>query len=247
MWPRKRRFTPPGCDLKGAVGMSVLEQGRILPRASLLALFAGIALLVVAGCSSSGDGDDVPRLTFGGSKEYRGVVLLPPLSRPAFTLTDTSGQPFAFDRQTKGRLTLLFFGYTNCPDICPTTMSNIASGLKGLSPAERSRISVVFVTTDPKRDSAGVLRGWLDHFDAAFIGLTGEQAEINGIMTSLRLPDPIQTEVTDQGYSVSHVSSVIVFTADDVSHIIYPEGTSPADWLHEVPKLLNEGWHEPKG
>lgn len=189
----------------------------------------------------------MPHLTFGGPKEYRGVVLLPPLPRPAFTLTDTAGQLYVFDQETRGQLTLLFFGYTNCPDVCPTTMSNIATSLKALPQADRERVKVVFVTTDPKRDQPTVLRAWLDHFDSAFIGLTGDQANINAIMASLRLPEPVQNEVTDQGYTVSHVSSVIVFTADDISHIVYPEGTSVDDWRRDLKKLLDEGWHEPKG
>ncbi len=181
-------------------------------------------------------------IRLGEPGPYVGVKLLPPLDRPSFSLTDTAGAPFEFGSATKGALTLLFFGYTHCPDVCPTTMSNIAAGLRTLEPALRERTKVVFVTTDPRRDTPPELRSWLDQFDKDFIGLTGEQAAINQVMESLRLRDPIGSEVTDAGYTVAHASEVIAFTQDDMGHLIYPEGAPPADFAHDLAKLAKDGW-----
>jgi protein SCO1 len=119
-----------------------------------------------------------PTLPQAGSiaATYHGGLVTPPLPKPKFTLTDTSGAPFDFWSQTQKYVTLLFFGYTYCPDECPLQMANIASSLQELSPEVREQVKVVFVTTDPARDSAPKLRAWLDQFDRRFIGLTGSEA-----------------------------------------------------------------------
>src|SRR5215470_4780162 len=119
-------------------------------------------------------------LPHGGSgvAAYHGGIVTPPLPKPKFTLTDTSGAPFDFWLETQSYITLLFFGYTHCPDECPLHMANIASSLQQLSPEVRDQIKVVFVTTDPDRDNTFVLRAWLDNFDRSFVGLTGSEVAV---------------------------------------------------------------------
>src|SRR6516164_1995231 len=89
----------------------------------------------------------------GNSEIYRGGVVAPPLPKPRFVLTDTSGTPFDFWNRTQGLVTLLFFGYTNCPDQCPLHMANIGVALKKLPPGLADQVKLVFVTTDPRRDT----------------------------------------------------------------------------------------------
>src|SRR6185369_9103221 len=96
---------------------------------------------------------------------YRGGLVTPPLTKPQFTLTNTSGASFDFRAETQGYVTLLFFGYTHCPDECPLHMAAIATSLKQLAPEVRGQVKVVFVTADPARDTPSVLRAWLDRFD----------------------------------------------------------------------------------
>ena len=105
--------------------------------------------------------------------DFRGALVTPPLPKPSFVLADTSGRPFDFAAETKGRVTLLFFGYTYCPDQCPMHMSVLGAALKKLPARTADQVKLVFVTTDPERDSPAVLRRWLDLFDRRFIGLTG--------------------------------------------------------------------------
>ena len=88
-----------------------------------------------------------------GGDVYRGVVLGTPLSRPAFTFPAAGGQAFDFQRETEGKVALLFFGYTHCPDVCPLHMANIAAVMRRMSWEERNAIKVIFVTTDPARDT----------------------------------------------------------------------------------------------
>ena len=236
-------FAPPCCPAVVTVSAKVVPVHLYRrPILALLFLFGGVRLVAVA---CAGD-DSSPTLTLGGPHEYHGAYLLPPLARPNFTLTDTSGQTFAFEKATHGQITLLFFGYTNCPDVCPTTMADIAAGLKQLPPATRDAVKVVFVTTDPRRDEAAVLRKWLDHFDPSFIGLTGAQATINTVMESLRLPGPAETEVTADGYTVTHISDVLLFTPDDIAHLVYVGGAPAADWAADLTKLVKQGFKKPK-
>lgn len=183
--------------------------------------------------------------------EWSGVQLGAPVERPDFTLTDTEGEPFNFRAETQGELTLLFFGYTNCPDICPIHMATLG---QVLDRSDMPQPNVVFVTTDPERDTPQRLRTWLDQFDADFIGLTGTLEEIQaaettvsdaGIPASVRLNEESGLEDATSGddYEVNHGAAVMAFTSDDQSHIVYPSGTRQEDWVNDLPALA-DGWPE---
>src|SRR5690349_22333459 len=116
-----------------------------------------------------------------GQAQYRGGIVTPALRKPNFALTDTSGSVFNFREQTEGTVTLLFFGYTYCPDQCPMHMANLGAALKKLPAGIANQIRLVFVTTDPERDTPTVLRRWLDLFDRRFIGLTGSERAIEAV------------------------------------------------------------------
>jgi protein SCO1/2 len=165
-----------------------------------------------------------------------------PGDRPAFTLTDTSGQAFDFQRDTAGAVTLLYYGYTHCPDVCPTNMAMIANALKAAGPAVASKVKVVFVTTDPERDTGPVLRDWLDHFDPSFIGLTGTADAINAAMAAEGLPPAEKTPLTGGGYEVTHASWTTVFAQDNKAHLLYGLSVNQAQWVHDLTKLVQQGW-----
>ena len=179
----------------------------------------------------------------------RGTLLTPSWEKPDFTLTDTEGDLFDFRPRTDGFVTLLFFGYTHCPDVCPIHMANIAAVLRDLDYAERSRIRVVFVTTDPERDTPDVMRAWLDRFDRSFIGLRGTKTEVDAIQAALHLPaairQPSRPGPLPGAYAVGHAAQVIAFTADGRARAVYPFGTRQSDWAHDLPKLVAGGaWPE---
>jgi protein SCO1 len=178
----------------------------------------------------------------GGAATYHGGIVTPPLPKPKFTLTDTSGSPFDFWSQTQKYVTLLFFGYTYCPDECPLQMANIASSLQELSPEVREQVKVVFVTTDPARDSAPKLRAWLDQFDTRFIGLTGSEAAIAAAQRAALIPPASKTAHTADDYGVNHASFVLAYTKDNLAHVIYPGGVTAEDWAQDLPLLVREAW-----
>jgi protein SCO1/2 len=205
--------------------------GRPLAVAGIL---APALLLFGLGCRSGNDG----ATTTG----YRGTVLPQPREKVEFTLTDTEGEPFEFAKETAGFVTLVFFGYTYCPDVCPIHMANIGTVLKDLPFELRQQIKVIFITTDPERDTLQRLRTWLDNFDASFIGLRGTQDEVNEIAVQLGLPPSMRVETEEGGYQVGHSSYVMAFTKDDRAHVFYGFGTRQADWAHDLPKLVSETW-----
>ena len=173
---------------------------------------------------------------------YRGGLVTPPLPKPRFTLTDTAGAPFDFWEKTQGYVTLLFFGYTHCPDQCPLHMANIAMGLKTMPTDFANQVKVVFITTDPARDSPKVLRSWLERFHERFIGLTGNEAAIEAAQRVTGVPPARKTVFAGGDYAVGHASFVLVYTKDNLAHLIYPSGLTQKDWAHDLPHLVKEAW-----
>jgi len=161
-----------------------------------------------------------------------------PRPKPNFVLTDTEGHPFPFRDSTEGSMTLLFFGYTNCPDVCPVHMANIAAALHKLPDAVARQVKVVFVTTDPARDTPEVIRTWLDHFDPRFIGLTGTQAEVDSAQIAMHLPPAYREEIEGAPYQVGHSAHVIAFTRDGMARFALPFGTRQSEWAQEIPRLV---------
>ena len=176
---------------------------------------------------------------------YRGGIVTPPLAKPKFVLTETSGAPFDFWSRTQGTVTLLFFGYTYCPDQCPMHMANIGVALKKLPSAVAGQVKLVFVTTDPVRDTPLVLRRWLDHFDKGFVGLTGTEAALVTVQRAAGVPVAQRMEPGNGAYSVAHANFVVAYTKDNLAHVIYPGGVSKDDWVHDLPLLVKETWSRP--
>lgn len=203
---------------------------RTRPWTGARAAVWAFAILAAAGCSR----DAAPR-----PGEFRGTALDQPLEKVDFTLTDTEGQPFHFVERTRDKLTLLFFGYTNCPDVCPVHMAGLGAVIDRLPFEMRNRIAVVFVSTDPERDSAERIREWLDGFGPRFIGLRGDIDTVNRVQESFGIA-PAAKGAPDArgGYAVGHAAQVIAFQPDGIARYAYPFGTRQDDWLNDIPMLL---------
>lgn len=158
---------------------------------------------------------------------------------PEVTLTDTWGRPYRLRREARGRVTLLFFGYTHCPDVCPVQMANLGAVLEEMSPSERRWLRVVFVTVDPRRDSAGRLRRWLDRFGDGFVGLRGDSARVAELQRRLDVAPAVRQEREVRGrYTVGHASQVLAFGPDARARLAYPSGTRQRDWSRDLPRLV---------
>jgi protein SCO1 len=208
--------------------------------------WAAAAVLVAAAASACTNSSASPSAhatqpPLHGASEQSGDQV-----RPEFVLTDTAGHPFDFQRQTAGKLTLLYFGYTHCPDECPTSMADVAQALRDVPSSVSSQVTVVFATTDPWRDTATVLRRWLDKFHPPqpYIGLTGSPSAIAGAETAMGMPiSHRETAPKSYGagqYAVSHFAGVLVYGRDDRLKTLYPSGVTPADIASDL-KVLVKG------
>ena len=209
---------------------------------------ASVGLVVALGACSSNThraGDDMSgmdmshgmttglgNVSTGG--KYAGFGLMPPQPRPNFVLTDEAGASFAFGQRTQGKPTLLFFGYTNCPDDCPTTMADIHLALKEVPATVRSQTLVVFVTTDPKRDSSPVIKKWLSQYTAGvpaanWIGLRGNQAQIDAAQAAAHV-------AVAEDHGQTHSLSVLLYGPDDYAHVTFLQSTNEAELMaHDLP------------
>lgn len=192
-----------------------------------------------------------------------GTEITDVIGRPALVLQDTDGETFDLRDRPAEELTAVFFGYTRCPDVCPSTMADLAAALRQLDEAQREDVEVVFVTEDPDTDTAPVLRRYLDGFDRSFTGLVGgnsatERAldalkatptEIGGRPTAGATPGPHTpgththgththgTHTTGAGETIEHGGSVYVFRGDRA--VVYTGGTTPAQYAEDFRTLLS--------
>lgn len=196
-----------------------------------------ICLLVAAGCLLAAGTGCGRQPTPEAAGKLTGVSLPAATARPTFTLTALDGSRYAFGERTGGRLTLLFFGYTNCPDVCPATMANLGAVMGRLGGTERDKIDVVFVTTDPDRDRPEALARWLAGFDRRFIGLTGTVAALDSAQRAAGVGVAVRDSAAGN-YTVSHAAQVLVYSPDDSGHVVYPFGTRQSEWAADLPKLL---------
>lgn len=187
------------------------------------------ALLPLAAC-----GQQEPR-----TEETFTAGLDQPYEPADVPLVDTDGKPFDLAADTDADLTLLFFGYTHCPDVCQQVMSTIAAARLRLPEEERSRLDVVLITTDPARDTGPVLRDYLDRFDPSFIGVTGELDDIVELGDSLAVYIGKGRRLPSGGYEVQHNDHIEALMADDTVTALWPRDVSAADLAADLQYLLD--------
>jgi protein SCO1 len=211
-----------------------------------------LLIVVLAGCADADVAVDAPSsadLAAGSQLQqslipdpagtgYEGALLRLPVPKPDFVLTDTDGDPFDFRTETAdAAVTLLYFGFTTCPDICPSHMAAAATALREVDPAVADQVEVVFVSVDPERD-APLLRQYLDSFDPSFTGLTGTPEQVNAVMRSMGLPGT--AIALDGDFPPAHPINIIAFTGDE-ARIAYPFGVNGAALARDLPGLVTDG------
>jgi protein SCO1 len=212
-------------------------------RLTLVTAFAAMASLALTACGSSSGDQPVASVSVPANAPTASsgtVTLNPPFAKPNLVLTDNHGRTYNLVKQTAGKPLLLYFGYTHCPDVCPTTMADIAAAKRTLPKADRQQLQVVFVTSDPARDTPQRLSQWLGAIDPTFIGLTGDFRTIQAAAKSLGVGISAPVKHADGSYTVSHGAEVIVFSPkDNKAHLLYTSGVPESQYakdLHEIVK-----------
>ena len=208
-----------------------------VPVRSLMLVVAVLAVGLLAGC---GDGDDATG--DDGALELAGVVRTPALDVSAVELPNAS-EPEPVPTPMKaddGEVLLVYFGYTSCPDICPTTLSDISVALGDLPADQAERVTVGMVTVDPERDSAEVLSGYLGHFFEQSMALRTEDPEALATAASAF---GVRFEVADHepgadAYEVSH--SAVTYVVDDTGTVVveWPFGFESTDMAADLTAIL---------
>jgi protein SCO1/2 len=204
-----------------------------------LALAAGVLLAGCGGDADAAAGHDHAGAAASVSSAqddggFAGVHLADPYRKPEFTLTDATGAAYDFGAATADGPTLLFFGYTHCPDVCPTTMADVAVALRQVEPAVAAETHVVFVTTDPARDTPDVLGEWLGRFDGdlatRFVGLTGTQDQVDQAQLAAGVP-----LAEDMGQT--HSALLLLYGTDGEAHVAFDAGNTAADVAHDLARV----------
>ena len=165
------------------------------------------------------------------------------VTMPAMIVPASTGEPFDLRAMTEGRVTLLFVGYTYCPDVCPVHMSNLAAVLNDFGPETAREIRTIFVTADPERDTPERLQEWMAAIEPDFHALRPSLDTLYMLEDSLGLPrsgftrEPGQTD-----YLVGHAAQVVGFDRNGVARAVWPWGTRQRDWRADIPRILDGEW-----
>lgn len=191
-------------------------------RAAAFAL-AFIVLAAAMGCAPEGQkfkSSDITGSSFGRD----------------FALTDHTGKPRTL-ADYRGRAVVVFFGYTQCPDVCPTTLSTLAETMKQLGP-DADRVQVIFITVDPERDTQALLAHYVPAFDPRFVGLFGDAAATERVAKEFKIIYQKQPGATPSSYTVDHSAGVYVFDPQGRLRLYMSHGQGPDVFAHDLKALL---------
>jgi protein SCO1/2 len=197
------------------------------------------ACLTLSACGGGADSDKPVSVVSEDNSRQAATVLDQPFDKPDLVLTDTRGKKYDLREQTAGKPTLVYFGYTHCPDVCPLTMNNIAVAKKQLPRAEQDKLRVVFVSTDPERDTPAALGTWLKGIDAQIVGLTGDFDTIQAGARTLGISIDPPTKDKDGKIVSTHGTQVVAFSPkSDAGYVLYGEDATVDDYTKDLPKLI---------
>ncbi|MCZ7569458.1 MAG: SCO family protein [Ardenticatenaceae bacterium] len=169
---------------------------------------------------------------------FHGSLINPPIPASDFILTDQHGQRFRLSDQT-GHVVLLFFGYTSCPDVCPTPLTKFKQVHAQLG-ARADRVRFVFITVDPERDTVERMRNYVGAFDPAFVGLTGSTAELEAVWRAYGVYREKGGEEGASGYAVDHSTRIYLVDAQGRLRLTHPFGETADDLAQDTGHLVEE-------
>ena len=196
-----------------------------MTRAPISSMFALFGLAVLACVAFAGNRADLKTGAFN-----------PPRAAPDFSLTGSNGADVKLSRY-RGKVVALGFGYTSCPEICPTTMAFLAQARKELG-ASAGDFQVLYVTVDPERDTPDKLRRFVTAFDPSFIGATGTQAQLAAVRDAYGVQVKRLAPMSDGNYLIHHSSFVYLIDRGGDIRAIMPYGVAVDDIVHDVKALL---------
>lgn len=184
-----------------------------------------VALLAITGCQKSGEtafrGTDISHEKFGGLLE----------------LADHNGVKRSL-KDFRGKWVLLFFGYTHCPDVCPTTLSDTAEALRLMTPEQAKQVQVIWVSVDPERDTPDMLRDYVTYFHPDFLSMTGTEAEIAKAASDFRVVYRRHVTSGVSGYLIDHTAGSYVIDPNGKLSLFLPFAIPAPDMAHDLRLLM---------
>jgi len=198
----------------------------MIPRRLFLALAAAGAL-ALAGCERAAPPHHFNAIDLTGAKYAQG-----------FELPDFDGKPRTL-ADFKGKVTVVFFGYTQCPDACPTTMAELSGILKTLGP-DASKVQVVFITVDPSRDTPALLKNYVTNFRPDFVALRGDEAQTRQIIRDFKLIVEKVPGKTPESYTIDHTAGTYLYDPQGRVRLFASQSLDPALLTDDIKALLAE-------
>ena len=174
--------------------------------------------------------------------------------KPVFTGSDITGSEFGRSLELtdhngrrvsletfRGQLVVLFFGYTHCPDVCPTTLSDMAQAFRLMGPDQAAKVQVLFVSVDPERDTPEILKAYVPYFHARFLGLYGTPEEVAKAAREFRVIYRKHKESGATDYLVDHSAGSYVLDQEGRLRLYLPFAHGPKDIAHDLVALINAG------
>jgi len=186
-------------------------------------------LLAVVGCRPASQdeeafrGTDISHEKFGGSLD----------------LNDHNGVKRSL-KDFRGKWVILFFGYTHCPDVCPTTLGDTAEALKQMTPEQAKQVQVIWVSVDPERDTPDMLRDYVTYFHPDFLSLTGTAAEIAKAASDFRIVYRRHVTSGVSGYLIDHTAGSYVIDPNGKLRLLLPFALPASDMAHDLRLLMQK-------
>lgn len=204
----------------------------MISRRTLLTGAAGVVILT--GCGGTTDVASVS----GDDDGYHGTMLEDGYEIPDVEFTDQYGESYNLRNTPDTPAVALFFGYTNCPDVCPGILADMASARRRLPEEAANQLTLILVSTDPARDTPEVLRSYLERIDESFIGLTAELAQTVEVASSLGIAIEEGKQLPSGGYEVDHSTPILGVTGDRRVKVVWTEGISIGDLGSDYERLI---------
>lgn len=173
----------------------------------------------------------------GEPHDYAGTVYANPGPAAEFSLTSDSGEIGSLS-DYRGKVVLLYFGYTFCPDICPASLAELATAFAALDPGDRDRVQVMMISVDPARDTPEVLGSYMDHFDPSFVGFTGTDSEIAAVAADYGVFYQAHEGTSATGYLVDHWAGTYLIDSEGRLVESFGFGTPGEDIAADVEEWL---------
>jgi len=213
-----------------------MANAQVLP---VRVVIVALLLLCAIGCTAPTKPDVVVRRNADPAGYVGGASLPEPYTMPDATLTDTNGNAYNLVSSPSKPVTLMFFGYTHCPDVCIGVLSEVATALSRMPAESRDQVQMIYVTTDPARDTPKVVGKYLERFDPSFLGLTGSLSTIKSVANRVGVDIQGKNRLPSGGYEVGHSAQVIGFDRQHRGVVLWTPSTPIGDLTRDFELLVS--------